>query len=124
MESLDQLQTIIKTTESQHQPLYLSTWQQLHAAIHLWPKIGPQGGVIAWPYFLTDEFLSLLQEGDWVVRILTLHYGVAMRLLSNRWYVSDFGRRLVRAMLASLDEIPPIWTGTLSWIKYALEIER
>lgn len=71
---------------------------------------------------MTEEFLQLMQDGDWIARILFLHYAVGMRLMSKRWYVQDWGRRLVLATLESLDEIPPMWEDTLRWMKQGVDI--
>lgn len=77
---------------------------------------------MAWPYRLTDTFLALLQEGDWIARILFLHYAMAMHLIRNRWYVRDLGCRLAVAMLKSIEEIPSTWAETISWIKRDIEV--
>ncbi|CAG8897550.1 unnamed protein product [Penicillium egyptiacum] len=119
MTSLARLHSIIDTRKGSDQPTYCATWQQLQQAIEPWPKIGPHGGPLAWPLFLSDKFSSLLQHGDWIARVLFLHYGVAMRLLCHRWYVRDWGRRLVWATLQQLDEIPQDWEETISWIRRA-----
>ncbi|CAG8120448.1 unnamed protein product [Penicillium olsonii] len=121
--SLDRLHTTINTNKGPHHSAYQVTWQQLYQAIEPWPKIGPQGGPLAWPLFLSDEFFTLIQNGDWIARVLFLHYGTAMRLLCHRWYVRDWGRRLVLATLESLEDIPPEWVDTISWIRRAAERE-
>ncbi|KAJ5724417.1 hypothetical protein N7493_006145 [Penicillium malachiteum] len=117
MGSLDQLGSTIEGDTSPNQTIFKSTWQFLHQAIEPWPKIGGHGGVIAWPLFVTDEFISLVRDGDWLARILFLHYASAMRLMCNRWYVRDWGRRLVLATVQPLEEIPAMWIDTISWMK-------
>ncbi|KAJ5577974.1 uncharacterized protein N7459_006938 [Penicillium hispanicum] len=123
MQSLGRTRTIIDTTESSNKLVYRSTWQLLQHTIEPWPKIGIHGGVIAWPLFISDEYLAVLRDGDWVARILFLHYAVAMRLVGNRWYVRDWGRRLVLATLEPLEEIPSMWTDTISWMRTGLDID-
>lgn len=119
--SLNQLLSTIDTKEDSKKDTYRGTWQLLYQAIEPWPKIGAQGGVIAWPLFLSDEFCSLLQNGEWMARILLLHYGLAMGLMCNRWYVRDWGRRLIMATLEPLDEIPREWNDTIAWIGKAAQ---
>ncbi|KAJ5355984.1 hypothetical protein N7517_010593 [Penicillium concentricum] len=119
VKSLDRLRSRIDITKEEDRPIYQATWQRLHQAIEPWPKIGPHGGPLAWPLYLSDKFSSLLQRGDWLARVLLLHFGIAMRLLCHRWYVRDWGRRLVLATLEPLDEIPPEWEDTISWIRRA-----
>ncbi len=43
--------------------------------------------------------MARLKDGDWTARIIFLHYGVGMHLLSNKWYVGIWGRRLVATVL-------------------------
>lgn len=122
MASLCQLEPFIEADESPNRVVFKATWHFTYQAIEPWPKIGAHGGVMAWPLFVSEEFIALLQKGDWTARILFLHYAVGMRLMSNRWYVQDWGRRLVLGTLAQGDEIPPIWQDTLSWMKHGVEI--
>lgn len=117
IKSLEKLRVTIETNESPQKEIYQTIWQLLHNSIEPWPKIGPQGGVIAWPLFISEEYISLLEGGDWVARILFLHHAVALRLMCKRWYVRDKGRRLVLATLEQLDEIPPEWKETISWVQ-------
>ncbi|KAJ5166740.1 uncharacterized protein N7482_005521 [Penicillium canariense] len=123
MRSLENVRIIIEANQSPQKELYKDMWQLLHHAVQPWPKLGPQGGVFAWPFFVPEECISLLQGGDWVARIIFLHYSVSMRLMCHRWYVRDRGRRMVLATLEPLKEIPPEWTETISWMKEALGID-
>ncbi|KAJ5082221.1 hypothetical protein N7532_011264 [Penicillium argentinense] len=123
MVSIEKLKKTIDSEQRVHQAVYKTTWELLNHAIQPWPKIGAQGGIIAWPLFITDQLLSLLQEGDWLARILFMHWGVAMRLLYNRWYVRDWGRQLVLATLEPMKEPPPKWIEEVAWIKRAAEIK-
>lgn len=122
MHSLLRLQSIIETDQSPNQPDYESTWQILHKVIEPWPKLGLHGGILAWPLYISENFISLVQDGDWTAKVLFLHYSVAMCLMCNRWYVRDWGRRAVLAILEPIDEIPPQWEQTISWVKQAVEI--
>lgn len=82
---------------------------------------GARGGFIALPIHVSDSFLTLLQEDDWMARILFLHYGVGLQLLSDRWYVGDWGRRLVVSILESMEsEIPPEWVNVVTWARMAV----
>jgi hypothetical protein len=123
MESLGQLQTAINILEDPEKLTYQTTWQLLYRAVEPWPNTGPYGGPIAWPLFITEEYLSVLQNGAWLARILFLHYGVCMRLLSHRWYVRDWGRQLVIATLEPLEEIPSEWRETVAWIRQAVDAD-
>lgn len=124
MDSLEQLGTTIDADTSQNRILFKATWQFLHQAIEPWPKIGGHGGIIAWPLFVSESFISLVRDGDWLARILFLHYATAMRLMFNRWYVRDWGRRLVLATIQPLEDVPPMWVDTISWMKEGLESDK
>lgn len=124
MQSLEKLGSIIETEISRNQALYTATLQILQHAIEPWPKIGAHGGVIAWPLFIAEDFITLVQDGDWSARILFLYYATAMRLLCNRWYVRDWGRRLVLATIQPLKEIPPMWQDTISWMMQGIEVDH
>ena len=63
------------------------------------------------------------EEDDWIARMLFLHYGVGMHLLSNKWYVGIWGRRLVGTVLQMLEasrEVPDEWKGTVGWARRAV----
>ncbi|KAJ5826041.1 hypothetical protein N7474_003179 [Penicillium riverlandense] len=123
MESLGRLHTTIDKLQGPEKVTYQTTWQLLYRAVEPWPKTGPYGGPIAWPLFINEEYLSLLQKGDWLARILFLHYGVCMRLLSHRWYVRDWGCQLVVATLEPLEEIPSEWVESVAWIRQAVDAD-
>ena len=124
MASIHRLKVTIDSEQRPHQAVYKATWELLHYATEPWPQIGAQGGPIAWPLFITDQFLTLLQEGNWLAKVLFLHWGLSMRLLCNRWYVRDWGRQLILATLEPFDEIPPKWLDDINWIKRAAEINE
>ncbi|KAJ5612946.1 hypothetical protein N7510_006140 [Penicillium lagena] len=123
MESLGRLHTTIDKSQCPGKITYQTTWQLLYRAVEPWPKTGPYGGLIAWPLFITEEYLTLLQKGDWLARIFFLYYGVCMRLLSHRWYVRDWGCQLVVATLEPLEEIPPEWAESVAWIRQAVDTD-
>lgn len=66
-----------------HRAAYQETWDFLHDTISLWPLGGPRGGIISWPVHIGEDYIALLKQGDWIARILFLHYGVGMHLLSD-----------------------------------------
>lgn len=59
-----------------------------------------------------------------MARILFLHHGVSMHLISEKWFVRDWGRRLVAAILQSLEEeVPAEWASTLAWSRQAVDLD-
>ncbi|KAL4910820.1 hypothetical protein BDW74DRAFT_141953 [Aspergillus multicolor] len=117
LKSLDHLRNTIDSAESPHKAMYQSTWETLQEAIKEWPRGKNQGGILAFPIHISKEFMTRLQEGDWTARITFLHYGVGMHLLSNKWYVGVWGRRLVATVLGPQEEIPAEWTETVLWAR-------
>jgi gamma-glutamyltranspeptidase/glutathione hydrolase len=85
-----------------------------------WPLGKAKGGILAFPIHISEEFMARLKEGDWTARMLFLHYGVGMHLLSNKWYVGIWGRRLVATVLQPGEEIPPSWEETVRWARRAV----
>ncbi|EAW11884.1 uncharacterized protein ACLA_006410 [Aspergillus clavatus NRRL 1] len=122
LDSLRRVEITMNEVTGPRRAAYQDTWDFLHDAISLWPLGGPRGGIISWPIHISAAYIALLQDGDWLARILFLHYGVGMHLLSDKWYVSDWGRRLVAAVLQPLGEIPPIWADTIAWTRQAVDL--
>ncbi|OJI87548.1 hypothetical protein ASPTUDRAFT_137176, partial [Aspergillus tubingensis CBS 134.48] len=119
MESLQRVQDKFTSLGGPNQTTYQNTWDILHEAIKRWPFGGPNGGIIAWPINISEDYIALLKSGDWVGRVLFLHYGVGLHLLSDKWFVRDWGRRLIETVLQLEEDIPPIWTETITWTKEA-----
>jgi gamma-glutamyltranspeptidase/glutathione hydrolase len=100
--------------------MYQSTWATLDEMIKEWPLGKAKGGILAFPIHISEEFMARLKEGDWTARMLFLHYGVGMHLLSNKWYVGIWGRRLVATVLQPGEKIPPSWEETVRWARRAV----
>ncbi|KKK14578.1 hypothetical protein ARAM_006311 [Aspergillus rambellii] len=121
LESLEKFQTVIDSKRGPHQKMYKQIWEVLQEMIMEWPMGKAKGGILAFPIHISEEFMSLLKKGEWVARILFLYYGVGMHLLSEKWYVGVWGRRLVTAVLENLEEIPPAWKETVTWARQAVD---
>ncbi|KAL3463101.1 gamma-glutamyltranspeptidase-domain-containing protein [Aspergillus heterothallicus] len=120
LKSLERVRDTIDTTDGQHQIMYRSTWETLHEMIKEWPLGKAKGGILAFPIHISEEFMAQLKEGDWIARMLFLHYGVGMHLLSSKWYVGIWGRRLVATVLQPGEEIPAPWEETVRWARRAV----
>ncbi|KAL4923196.1 uncharacterized protein BDV17DRAFT_296592 [Aspergillus undulatus] len=124
IKSLTHLRTTIDTVESDspHQEIYRRTWDVLTEMINEWPRGKKKGGILAFPIHLSEEFMARLKEGDWTARIIFLHYGLGMHLLSNKWYVGIWGRRLVGSVLSAQEEaeVPEVWKETVAWAREAV----
>ncbi|KAJ0418095.1 gamma-glutamyltranspeptidase-domain-containing protein [Aspergillus carlsbadensis] len=120
LKSLDNLHGTISSSDSPHRTMYQSTWATLDEMIKEWPLGKAKGGILAFPIHISEEFMERLKEGDWTARMLFLHYGVGMHLLSNKWYVGTWGRRLVATVLQPGEEIPAPWEETVRWARRAV----
>ncbi|KAL4779043.1 nucleophile aminohydrolase [Aspergillus varians] len=121
LSSLDHLRSTIDSAESPHQAMYHSTWAILQEMVKEWPRGKNKGGILAFPIHISEDFMARLKDGDWTARIVFLHYGVGMHLLSDKWYVGIWGRRLVATVLQPQEEIPPVWKETVVWARQAVE---
>ncbi|KAF9883983.1 hypothetical protein FE257_002424 [Aspergillus nanangensis] len=121
--SLLRIEGQVDAVKEPNKKTYRDTWAFLLESFQRWPWGRPNGGIIAWPLNITEEYIVLLKEGDWVARILFLHYGVGMHLYSHRWFVKDFGRRVVAAVVEPLEEIPAEWAETIEWTKQAVSLD-
>lgn len=71
----------------------------------------------------SPEIFSLFEEQDPLANLCFLHYGVALHLLTERWFAKDAGRRLVRALQSSFDNPDPQWVEMIEWAKTSVGIE-
>ena len=61
-----------------------------------------------------------------MAKLFFVHYGVALHLLTDRWFAKDSGKRLVRALLPSFgtdDKESVEWVDTIQWAKRSVGIE-
>ncbi|KAF7591308.1 hypothetical protein BBP40_001684 [Aspergillus hancockii] len=122
LDSLDRIRGMIDGVDGSSKEVYHDIWEFLNEAVKR-PLGGREGGVIALPIRISDAYVNLLEEGDWMARILFLHYGVGMHLLSDRWFVKDWGRRLVSTVLQPVEEIPAEWEETVAWTRQAVDLD-
>ena len=106
-----------------HQDIYSNTWHLLYEIVSRWPLLTPEGGIVAWPVNISESFFCLLKGGDWIARMIFLHYCVAMHLLSDKWFAMGSGRRLVGSFLHGLEGYPPAWADTIAWAREAVDID-
>ena len=124
LESLYNIYPFVENGSAAQKAACQNTWDLLRDSVLSWPLAGGRGGFIAFPINISDAYLTMLQEDDWLCRILFLHYGVGLHLLSDRWYVGDWGRRLVGAVLDSAeDEVPLEWVDVVLWTRQAVGLD-
>lgn len=72
---------------------------------------------IAWPIFIDDGFVNLLQQRDPLALLIAGHYGVTLHLLKDYWWCKDTGKRLVEGLAPRLAAPSPEWTACIEFIK-------
>ncbi|KAJ6151746.1 hypothetical protein N7470_006874 [Penicillium chermesinum] len=111
---------LIEQTYGLRRVAYQGAYNLLMSAFNKWP--GENENVI-WPVRISESFIALVEEGDWIARILLLFQGLGLHLFSRKWYALDAGRRIVRGVLNPLgDDIPPEWVEMVDWIREAVKV--
>ncbi|KAE8166929.1 hypothetical protein BDV40DRAFT_253883 [Aspergillus tamarii] len=120
MERLSEVQHAIDNCHNQYRDVYYNAYDLTLKALRTWPA---EVGSITWPIWISDSFLALLEQGDWVSRIIFLFYGLNIFLGSRRWFRMGAGRRLILGVLAPIGtDIPPQWEEMVHWMKQVVNI--
>ncbi|PYI17478.1 hypothetical protein BO86DRAFT_191555 [Aspergillus japonicus CBS 114.51] len=119
MERLREVRAEIDRSNHPYTPVLRDTYQLLEEAIGAWPA---NIGSIRWTLEISDEYLDLLREGDWLARVLLLLHGLGMHLSSRRWCTRNSGKRLVRSILTAVRAVPAQWVNLITWVERCLDI--
>ncbi|CAG7931511.1 unnamed protein product [Penicillium olsonii] len=120
LQRINEVQTVIDQCQSPSRQIYQSAYDLTLKTLHTWPR---QIESVVWPIRITDSFLLLVQQGDWIARMIFLFHGLDLHLASRKWFTAGAGRRLVLGVLqADGLEIPPQWSDLASWMILAVEI--
>ncbi|KAL4893284.1 gamma-glutamyltranspeptidase-domain-containing protein [Aspergillus ambiguus] len=79
-DSLRHVEEKIDAVDDPKKTTYRDTWAFLLEAVNRWPWGRPNGGIIAWPINISEDYIVLLKQGEWIARILFLHYGISLSL--------------------------------------------
>lgn len=111
---------VIDQTYGLPRAAYQGAYDLLLNAFEKWP--GENENVI-WPVRISESFITLVEEGDWIARIILLFQGLGLHLFSRKWYALDAGRRLVHGVLKPFEgSVPAEWVDLTDWILRAVDI--
>lgn len=111
---------VIDQTYGLPRAAYQGAYDLLLNSFKKWP--GENQNVV-WPVRISESFITLIEQGDWIARIILLFQGLGLHLYSRRWYALDAGRRLVHGVLDPLEgNIPPEWADLTAWVRHAVSI--
>ncbi|KAJ5930597.1 hypothetical protein N7466_006090 [Penicillium verhagenii] len=114
------LRPFIEATPGIHRNIYRDTYKLLLQSLECWPS--GQGSLI-WPIRVSDEFMSLVKQGEWMALIFVLFHGLDKHLSSRKWFARESGRRLVHGVIQNFaGTFPPEWVGLVEWVRHAVEV--
>ncbi|KAJ5389245.1 uncharacterized protein N7496_000313 [Penicillium cataractarum] len=94
-----------------------NTFQILKESIEAWQM---RIGSLNFSLEVSDAFVDLLKQGDWMARIILLFHGLGMHLHSERWPIKDSGKRLVLAVLPRKNDVSSQWEDLITWMELAV----
>ncbi|KAJ5668076.1 uncharacterized protein N7477_006646 [Penicillium maclennaniae] len=115
---VEEFQTVIDQGQPSRREMYQRTYDLLVAVFDRWPA---GNGSLGWPLEVSDSFIEMVRQGDWIARILLLFHGLGMHLSSRKWFARGSGRRLILGTLRLVEDIPPAWVDLVQWIRQAVE---
>ncbi|KAJ5772189.1 hypothetical protein N7520_002718 [Penicillium odoratum] len=89
------------------------------ANLECWPS--GQGSLV-WPIRVSEEFMNLVKQGEWMALIFVLFHGLDKHLSSRKWFARESGKRLVHGVIQHFaGNLPPEWMGLVEWVRQAVE---
>lgn len=103
--------------------VYRGTYELLYESLDTWPS---GQGSLAWPIRISEDFMTLVKQGEPMALIFILFHGLDLHLSSRKWFARESGKRLVYSVVQTLASIPhgipPEFAGTVDWITKAVEV--
>lgn len=122
LQALERFYILINDSDKQHQEVYRNSCTSLQECLESYLR--DQRGILVWPLRADFSIFTLLEQEDILAKIFFLHYGVALHLLTHRWFTKGSGKRLVRALVQSLSTDKEPWVETIQWAKRSVGIEN
>jgi hypothetical protein len=121
LHALKRLHTIINDSDKEHQEIYRTACKSLQECLERY--IWDQRGILEYPLRSDFSIFTLLEQEDPMAKLIFVHYGVALHLLTDRWFAKDAGKRLVRDLLRSFGTADQQWVDAIEWAKKSVGIE-
>lgn len=80
---------------------------------HLAPIIGWPTWI--WPDEHRDEFITLIQHGDVMTKVILMHYGVLLLYVRRHWWGKQTGLGLIDDLAISVNAAGPSWAPLTRW---------
>ena len=74
--------------------------------------------VVSWPVIAGAPYLQLLKNQDALALVVLAHYGAALHLSGQIWFLQGLGRRIVDAVSDCLEDE---WLTIMQWVKKRVE---
>ncbi|KAJ5288590.1 hypothetical protein N7478_001620 [Penicillium angulare] len=114
------LAPIIEANPGPNSQIYRETYTLLLRSLETWPS--GQGSLV-WPIRVSEEFMTLVQQGDWTALIFILFHGLDRHLSSQKWYARDSGKRLVHGVIRKFGTTIPLeWMDMVDWVGRVVEV--
>ncbi|PWY85056.1 hypothetical protein BO70DRAFT_232878 [Aspergillus heteromorphus CBS 117.55] len=93
-----------------------SSWELLNL-LHLSTTLENPAAILRWPALMDSMYLDLLQHENGMALLVLAHYGVALDIMIESWWMAGWGRFLVNLVL---DRLGPQSEPELAWAQEAL----
>jgi hypothetical protein len=115
---LQELRQAVKETKSDvTREAYCDSINSLETAVHKFDAL-------PWLLAMKPEFLDLLQEDDRVAVAITLQWAVQLVRLSDMWWSTYCGRRLVETLSLLLEGRGNKWYDIAIWSRQQVVLHR
>ncbi|KAJ5910119.1 hypothetical protein N7504_004762 [Penicillium tannophilum] len=114
------LRSFIESIPGPQRNIYRDTYKLLLQSLECWPS--GQGSLV-WPIRVSDDFMNLVKQGEWMALIFVLFHGLDKHLSSRKWFARESGKRLVHGVIQNFaGTFPPEWVGLVDWVRQAVEV--
>ncbi|KNG84819.1 C6 zinc finger domain protein [Aspergillus nomiae NRRL 13137] len=83
-------------------PVLSSSLENLRDVFRRCTTLEDPGALMAWPVLVDADYLDLLLQGEPTAFVILGHYGVALELLKDEWWLDGWGELLVNLALKHL----------------------
>lgn len=118
---VQEFQAVIDQCQPPQREIYQETYDLLRVNFDRWPA---GNGSLTWPIQVSDSFIEMVRQGDWIACILLLFHGLGMHLSSRKWFARGSGRRLILGTLRHMEDIPTEWMDLFERIRQAVESQE
>lgn len=75
------------------------------------------GSIVAWPVSIGDQPVNLLKDGDAIMTLIFVHYGVLCLYIHDRWWSQGYGSQIIREFSDALHASNAAWKTSTEWAR-------